>query len=327
MNLFCFSEIFCYEEVFNVVNVKGREPGAVILHKRSAAQVALRALLAVLLLALTALAAPSADLGSARELYQRTEYREVVRLLDTGHDQDNEAPSYALIGKAYYMMGDYRNATHALEKAIERDPKNSDYFDWLGKIYGRRAETSGLLTAWSYARKTGQNFERAVELDPTNLEAIDDVFEFSMNAPGFVGGGIEKAAAVAEKSRNVDPAKYHSFQARLADKKKDFATEERHLQLALELAPTHVGRILDMAEFLARRGKYEESERMFEHAQKIAPDNAEMKFERAETYIRSGRNREAAKRLLKQYIESSLTPDDPPRSEAERLLKQCQGLG
>ena len=56
--------------------------------------------------------------------------------------------------------------------------------------------------------------------------------------------------------------------------------------------------------------------------EKIAPEKPELKFEHAKTYIESGRNREVAKKLLREYLNSSLTPDDPPRSEAERLLKQ-----
>ena len=45
----------------------------------------------------------------------------------------------------------------------------------------------------------------------------------------------------------------------------------------------------------------------------------------ADLYIKSKRNLEVAKQLLKQYLSSELTPDDPSRSEAEKLLKQVQG--
>lgn len=279
------------------------------------------AILNCLLLVLAAPAARAADLGRATELYQKTRYEEVVRLLD-GVPGNEASSAYALMGKSYYMLTDYKKATHALEKAIEKSPLNSEYYDWLGKVYCRRAETSSFVTSWSYAGNCRRNFERAVKLDSKNLEAIDDLFEFSLNAPGFIGGGIDKAAAISELARNVDLPKYHSLQARLAEKKKDFAGEEKHLQLALELAPAHLGRIIDMAEFLARRGRYAESEIMFERARGIAPGNAELKFERAKTYIELGRNRQEARKLLQQYLESSLTPDDPPRADAEQLLKQ-----
>ena len=278
------------------------------------------AILTLLLSAVTAWAGTAADLDRAGELYQQTQYREVLRLLETG--QPNEAAANALIGKAYYHLGDYKKATHALETAIEADPKNSEYYDWLGKFYGRRAETSSFVTAWSYAVKCHRNFERAIELNSKNLEAIDDLFEYALNAPAMVGGGFEKAVQTAELARDVNPAKYYSLQARLAEKQKDFPREESHLRKELELAPKHLGRILDMAEFLARRARYNESEALFNRAKEIAPENAELKFERAKTLIESRRNREEAEKLLHEYLKSTLTPDDPPRSEAEQLLKE-----
>lgn len=275
-----------------------------------------------LLLASAASAAPAADLKRAAELYQKTKYEKVVRMLASG--QEDNAAAYALTGKSYYMLTDYKKAAHWLEKAIAKDALNSDYYDWLGKVYCRRAETSSFVTAWSYAGRCRKKFERAVDLDKKNLEAIDDLFEFSLTAPGIVGGGIDKAAMVAALARDADPGKYHSLQARLAEKKRDFSGEEGHLQLALELAPTHLGRLIDMAQFLARRGRYAESEAMFERAQEIAPANAELKFERAKTYIELGRKGLEARKLLQQYLESSLTSDDPPRADAERMLKEIR---
>jgi hypothetical protein len=43
-------------------------------------------------------------------------------------------------------------------------------------------------------------------------------------------------------------------------------------------------------------------------------------------YIQSGRNLGAARELLKRYLAASLTPDDPPRKEAEQLLKTASNI-
>jgi hypothetical protein len=45
-------------------------------------------------------------------------------------------------------------------------------------------------------------------------------------------------------------------------------------------------------------------------------------FDRARVYIEGKRNLDKAKALLIQYLRSDLTPDDPPREQAEKLLKQ-----
>ena len=55
----------------------------------------------------------------------------------------------------------------------------------------------------------------------------------------------------------------------------------------------------------------------------MAPDNTQLMFERAKTYIRTGRRLQEAQMLLQRYLGSPLSPDDPPRGEAEQLLKQA----
>jgi hypothetical protein len=46
-------------------------------------------------------------------------------------------------------------------------------------------------------------------------------------------------------------------------------------------------------------------------------------YTRAETYIKAGRNIQTARELLKRYLSANLSPDDPSRQDAEKLLKQA----
>lgn len=278
-----------------------------------------------LAVSVSSVAATPSILEQAHELYQQTKYQEALRLLESGAGKT--APEYELAGKCWYRLENYKKATEALEKATAADPRNADYWEWLGKAYGKRAETSSFLTAPSYASRTRQYFERAVELDPQNLEALDDLFSYYLDAPGILGGGVAKAAALSERVRALDPAKYHSMQARLAEKRKQFAPAEQFWRRAAELAPNQVGRVVDLAKFFARQGRYSESETAFDRAAQMAPQQPDRKFEQARTYIRSGRNLGVARKLLQEYLQSPLTPDDPPRAEAERLLKSLDSNG
>jgi predicted Zn-dependent protease len=80
--------------------------------------------------------------------------------------------------------------------------------------------------------------------------------------------------------------------------------------------------LVDLAKFLADRGRVKESDEKFEEAERIAPNNPELLFTRAETYIQQKRNLKDAHQLLERYLTSPLTPDDPPRQEARTLLSQ-----
>jgi hypothetical protein len=48
-------------------------------------------------------------------------------------------------------------------------------------------------------------------------------------------------------------------------------------------------------------------------------------FARAEVYVKHSWNLEVAKQILQRYMSLALTPEDPPRAEAAKLLRQVQG--
>jgi cytochrome c-type biogenesis protein CcmH/NrfG len=77
---------------------------------------------------------------------------------------------------------------------------------------------------------------------------------------------------------------------------------------------------VDLARFYARRGRTEESDAAFAQASRLAPNDPEVWFARAKTYIEKNRNPAEARQLLDRYLAAGLTPDNPPRREARQLL-------
>jgi len=276
-----------------------------------------------ILIAWPLLAAAQTDLDQARRLYQYTDYEASLKVLQT--IQPKDAAVYLLIGQNHYMNGEYKKATESLEKAVAAEPGNSDYELWLGRAFGRRAETASPFTAAPHANKARQHFEKAVQLNPRNMEALSDLFEYYLEAPGFMGGGLDKASAIAGKMADFDEAEGHWAQARLAERHKEFDTAEHHLQLAARAAPHQVGRLIDLARFLANQGRFQESDQSFKTAEKIAPDSPQLMYARADSYIQHGRNLDTAKKLLERYLNAQLTPDDPSRAAAEKLLRKASG--
>ena len=267
---------------------------------------------------------PNPDLSRAEELYQRTEYGRAIDVLQALDERD--AAVYALLGKACFMQGQYRQAVADLEKAVGQDSFNSDYYDWLGRAYGRLAEASSFLSALGYAKKTVRAFERAVELGPSNLEALSDVFEYYLQAPGMVGGGLDKAETIARRFGDLNAAESHWARARLAEKRKDFETAEREFRAAFATAPNEVGRALDLATFLSTRGRYGESDALFRAAEDNRPRSPKVLYAHAAAYIQSKRKLDQAEALLDRYLALQTTPEDPSRLEAAALLKSAREL-
>jgi Flp pilus assembly protein TadD len=279
---------------------------------------------AALLLGLSAVAlAAGPELNQARKLYNLTEFDQSLRVLQAIPDKDGAA--YELMGRNYYMQSDYKKATEVLEKAVAAGPDNSEYALWLARAFGRRAETSSPFTAPGYASKARQYFEKAAQLNPRNLEALTDLFEYYLQAPGFLGGGLDKAQVTAHQIAAIDPAEGHWSQAKLAERRKEYGSAEDQLRRAIEVSPHQVGRFIDLARFLARQGRLQEADQSLARAQKIAPNSPKLVFAQADLYIKHGRNLELAKDLLKRYLSMTLSPDDPPKSQAEKLLRQVRG--
>jgi cytochrome c-type biogenesis protein CcmH/NrfG len=263
------------------------------------------------------------DLDRAHKLYNLTEFQQSLEVLQAVPNKD--AAVYELMGRNYYGQGEFKKATEALEKAVALAPDSSVCHLWLGRAYGRRAETSSLITAPGLANKARQFFEKAVQLNPLNLEAHSDLLEYYLEAPGFLGGGFDKASATAAQIARINPAEGHWAQAKLAEKRKEFSSAEAHLRRAVEIAPQQIGKLIELARLFTRQGRYQEADLSLAKAEQIAPNNPRLLFARADLYIKGKRNLDVARELLKQYLSTSLTPEDPPRAVAEKLLKQVRG--
>jgi tetratricopeptide (TPR) repeat protein len=261
---------------------------------------------------------PGDGVAKAEDLYQHTDFEGSLALLNK-HSQD-PATNF-LLGRDYFSLGDFKKAVEALEKATAADTANSEYQDWLGRAYGRRAETSNPFFAPGYASKARQAFERAVALNPKNSEALSDLFDFYLDAPGFLGGGYEKAMSVADQMGAVDPAEGYFAKAQLAQKRKDLQQAEFHLRQAIASAPREAGKLLALAKLLSNEGRTQESDALFEKADEVAPNTPRVWFDWADTLIKEKHNLPEAKTLLQKYVQAQLTPDDPPKSKASKLLK------
>lgn len=264
------------------------------------------------------LAAKPAGWDRALELYQHTEYRESLKLLEPVPAQDAEA--LQLAGQDHFMLGDYKRASEDFDKALALGNPSSQLYVWDGRAWGRRAEHANPFTAPGYATHARKMFEKAAELDLSNKEAVGDLFDYYLGAPVMLGGGLNNAQGLVQKVTARDPAEADWMQAQIDEKRNEYDKAEQHLRKARELAPKQVGLIVDLARFLAKRGRLKESDALFDQAASIAPENPRVLFARAQLYVEQKRNLQDARDLLERYMQAPLTPEDPPRESARQLL-------
>ena len=106
--------------------------------------------------------------------------------------------------------------------------------------------------------------------------------------------------------------------------RKDIREAGSEYRQAMEAAPHDVGRIIDLATFLSRQHRYQESDRLFDLASRIEPGSPKVIFARATEDIHNRRNLSEARTLLQQYAALLHTPDDPPQSEVAQLAEKLR---
>jgi tetratricopeptide (TPR) repeat protein len=276
--------------------------------------------LALLFGVLTAVSA-AAEPASPAELLSLGRVDDALRALkERVQAAPNDAQAYNLLTRTYFYMGRWEEAAAAAEHAAAADPSVSDYQLWLGRAVGEKAAHSSFVTAVHMVPRIRGAFERAVQLDGSNAAARTDLAEFYMEAPGFLGGGKDKALAQAEKLAAQDEAAARWIKARLAERGKQFDAAEREYCAAIAASPHPGGRWLDLAGFYRAHARFDQMEEAVNKA--IAEDAGQgtVPYEAAMLLFQGGRNFPGAIALVQKYLANGSQPEAAPAYHAHYLL-------
>lgn len=122
------------------------------------------------------------------------------------------------------------------EGAVRDFPDNSPLWLSLGEAYGAKARAASVVKRLPLARKCKAAFERAVALDPANVDARVALFTYCLEAPAVAGGGLSLARAQAGEIAKLDLCRGHLAGASLAARENDAPKEQAELRLAIETA-------------------------------------------------------------------------------------------
>jgi tetratricopeptide (TPR) repeat protein len=230
-----------------------------------------------------------------------------------------DAESSNLLCRAYFALEDWNRAESSCRKAVALDPENSRFHLWLGRVYGEKADRTNFLAAAGLAGKVRGEFERAVQLNPNDVDARLALAEFYFEAPGIVGGGEDKAREQAQFIATLNPAREHWIYARIAEKNRDSVTAEREYHLYIDLSKGDAEAWLNLALFLRRQKRFDEMEQAIvklSEAPLAEPDDL---VEAAEMLYRAGRRYPFAAEMLHRYLGSGPV-EAAPAFKARYLL-------
>ena len=262
----------------------------------------------------------SAFADSAREMLAAGRIDEVISVLNSRlASTPTDAESSNLLCRAYYALEDWDRAESSCKKAIALDPNNSRYHRWLAHVYGEKADRINFLSAAGLAGKTREEFERAVQLNPDDVDARVDLAEFYFEAPGIVGGGNDKARAQAKLIGIKDPAREHWVYARLAEKNHDTALAEREYRSMIEASNGDSEAWLNLALFYRHQKRFGEMEQTLVKTSQAPMSKPDVMVDVAQILYRTDRNQVLAIQLLKRYLTSGPV-EEAPAFKAHYLL-------
>jgi tetratricopeptide (TPR) repeat protein len=260
-----------------------------------------------------------------------------------------------LLSQIRNAFGDRESPLAFAEKAVSLDGGVAKYHRQIAEVLGVKAEHSGILQQLVLARRFKKEIDTAIALDPADLQALRDLMEFYLLAPGIAGGDKGKATVIAERIASIDPAEGFSAKARLATFQGNQGQVESFLRKALEkdpnryrsrialanfyaasdqaspqaveqarqaakIDPGRVDAYAIMARAYAARGQWDGLETILAEAEKEVQDDLVPYYRAAEALLQSHNEVDRAARYLRKYLGSEPEGNEPTLAEAHAKL-------
>jgi tetratricopeptide (TPR) repeat protein len=267
--------------------------------------------------AFAASTASAQSLDTGVKLFEAKKYADAKAFFSPYAEKNAEAAYY--MGRIIGAQNE-DNAAEWFERAMKMNPNSSVYVEWYGRALGDEASRASKFKLPFLARKVKAAFEKAVALDPNNIDAREDLMQYYIRAPGMLGGSREKAREIAldVKRRNAYRGGFDVASVCLGDK--DFACAERELMMLKDAYPDSATVYSQLAAYYASRNQFEQSFALIDARLKADPGDMAAVFALGRTGALSGQNLDRAEKALKSYLASPPAVNAvPPASVHYRL--------
>ena len=165
------------------------------------------------------------------------------------HEALDDPLANFLMSQIRGAFGDRATPLALAEKAVSLDGHTAKYHRQVAEVLGVLAQHSSPLQQLLLARRFRKEIDRALALNPRDVQANRDLLEFYLLAPGIAGGSRQAAAAVADRIAGLDPAEGFLAKARITAARFDAAATGLLLRKAAAAQPSNYRAGLALAEF------------------------------------------------------------------------------
>jgi tetratricopeptide (TPR) repeat protein len=237
----------------------------------------------------------------------------------------SDATARQLLCRVFYAQNEADDAIRECELAAASttatNSQASDNHLWLGRAYGMKARHAGPITGFTLARRVQSSFARAVELNPSNVAALNDLGEYYVAAPFIVGGGTDKAHTLAARMMPNFPAAAHRLLARIADDDNDFATAESEFKHAVAVQGSPEAWI-DLAQFYQTHARPDDAWSAIRSGVAADRTHGPALVDAASILTAANRDPDLAERCLRDYLASRAKSDAAPAFKVHLQLSR-----
>ena len=292
------------------------------------------------------------------DLIEANHWKQAYRLTELRLSQNPlDAQAHAWMSKIKEGFGDLATSMAEAQRAVDLETSNPEFHAQLAESCAMIADVAHVLRALPMVHCMNREMDRALSMDPKNINIRLVYMMFSWKAPLIAGGDRNRARKIAEEIRRISPAWGYLALARLLQDFDNDVLKEDLLQKAVNADPkfyrahmalatfyavnakekhldraekeAHTMRLLDPSnegsyEILARvyagQARWQELDAILSEAVKSAPDDAGPFYAAAEVLSESSRELPRAEGYLTRYLNQPAEGRQPTHAKAHWLL-------
>ncbi len=261
----------------------------------------LRLTLALLLICAPALAD---ELEEARGLVEAGSFEEARGILEGAIEVPSQrAQGLVLLTEALNGLEEYEEGVKTGEEAVELLPESSEAHLQYAVALRIKMSNVGKMKAMFTVGTYKKELQRAIDLDPGNVDALTEEVGYLGNAPGIAGGDLDKAREKAQELRKYDEraAAQMLAQIEMNDGHPDKAIKA--LEELVEATPDDWLSRFQLAMMLQGEERYQDADLQF--AAVVDGDDRRLSlgalYQQARTRVLGKYDQEKAVELLKEY--------------------------
>ena len=324
-------------------------------HRRQAAPLADG--VAIPLLVMCAAVSAAAQQTKPETLIQAGHWKQARAIVESHlHESPDDPLAIFLLSQIRHAFGEDTTPLRLAERAVALNGRVAKFHRQLAEVLGVRAQRAGPIQELLLARRFRKEIDLAIELDPRDAQALRDLLEFYLLAPGIAGGDLRKAEQTADRILNINAPEGFLAKARIAsferrpseteallrqaaraqppsyraqielarfylDKEPaDFEAAETAAKVAAKLDPSRVDSYAVLSRIYADRAEWTELEAVLQQSSRQVADDLAPYYRAAEQLLGRGRDPSRSERYFRAYLAQEPEGNEPPAAEAHWKL-------